>query len=195
MARPQEFETDDVLDKAMLVFWQKGFDDTSIQDLVNATGLNRGSLYNAFGDKAQLFAQVIQHYTRLSPVRILAAAPLESSPRQLITDFFHALVERAKNDPQHKGCLLTNTAAGLYGCNDAMAQWVCDTLGRLEAVLGQIIERGQQRGEFTRFQTPQSQAHFLVATAQGLNVMARAKADVQTLDNIVTNALRALDPR
>jgi TetR/AcrR family transcriptional repressor of nem operon len=194
MARPQEFDFDDVLQNAMLLFWQKGYDDTSIQDLVEATGLNRGSLYNAFGDKAQLFAQVMERYRSLSPARTLAAAPLDASSRQLIADFLNTLVERAELDPDHKGCLLTNTAAGLYGCNDTMAAWVRETIGHLEDVLTEIIQRGQDRGELSTQQSAKSMAHFLVATAQGLNVMARATPDIQTLKDIVANALRALDP-
>jgi len=195
MARPQEFDTDDVLQNAMLLFWQKGYDATSIQDLVDATGLNRGSLYNAFGDKAQLFAQVMERYRAFSPARALAEAPEGASPKQLIKDFFNTLVERAEHDPQNKGCLLTNTAAGLYGCNDIMAEWVRETIGQLENVVVEVIERGQARGEISDDQSATSMAHFIVATAQGLNVMARATPDIQTLKDIVANALRALEPR
>lgn len=195
MARPQEFDTDTVLQNAMLLFWQKGYDDTSIQDLVETTGLNRGSLYNAFGDKAQLFAKVMERYRAFSPARALAEAPEDASPKQLIADFLNTLVERAELDPQNKGCLLTNTAAGLYGCNDAMTDWVRKTLGELQHVLTEVVARGQARGELNADQSASSLAHFIVATAQGLNVMARATSDTQSLKDIVANALRALDPR
>ena len=192
MARPQEFDTDAVLEHAMHVFWHKGYDDTSIQDLVEATGLNRGSLYNAFGDKAQLFASVMDRYRTLSPARILATAPDDASPRQLIIDFLHALVERARYDDDNKGCLLTNTAAGLYGCNDAMTLWIRDTLSKLEDVLTNVIERGQARGEILPSTNPRSLARFLVGTAQGINVMARAQPDDDMLMDIVDNAILAL---
>lgn len=194
MARPQEFDADDVLDHAMLVFWHKGFDDASIQDLVEATGLNRGSLYNAFGDKAQLFATVMDRYRSMSPARILAAAPDDASPLQLIDDFLHALVDRARDDAENKGCLLTNTAAGLYGCNDAMTVWIRDTLTMLEDVLTNVVERGQDRGEISKTSNARAFARFLVGTAQGINVMARAKPDDQMLTDIADSALLALSP-
>jgi len=193
MARPQEFDTDTVLDNAMKVFWKKGFDDASIQDLVDATGLNRGSLYNSFGDKASLFSAVMDHYRAASPTRILTDNIDGTSPRQRLTDFFDTLVERALADAEHKGCLLTNTAAGLYGCNDTMSIWVHDTLIKFENTLTDVIERGQNCGEITTSQSSRQLAHFFVGVAQGINVMARANPDPAMLMNIAKQALRTLD--
>jgi len=192
MARPQEFDKDDVLDRATQVFWQKGFDDTSVQDLVEATGLNRGSLYNSFGDKAAFFAAVMDRYRATSPTRILAAAPDDASPRQVIVDFLDSLVQRARTDIEHKGCLFTNTAAGLYGCNDAMTKWIRDSLVMLEDVLMNVVERGQDRGEISSAHSARSLARFIVAAAQGINVMARVHPDPQVLVDIVDNTLCAL---
>jgi len=192
MARPQEFDKDEVLDRATQVFWQKGFDDTSIQDLVAATGLNRGSLYNSFGDKAEFFAAVMDRYRATSSVRILAAAPDDASPRQLIVDFLDSLVHRARSDIEHKGCLFTNTAAGLYGCDDAMTKWIRDTLMMLEDILTNVVERGQERGEIPSVHSARSIARFVVAAAQGINVMARVQPDPQVLVDIVDNTLCAL---
>lgn len=193
MARPQEFIINDVLDRAMDVFWLKGFDDASIQDLVDATGLNRGSLYNAFGDKAHLFASVMERYRALSPTRLLACAPDDASPRQLIRDFLHSLVVRADHDPDNRGCLLTNTAAGLYGCDAEMIKWVHNSFAMLEDLLTNVIERGQERGEITKDTSPRALARFLVATAQGINVTARTNPCQDTLNDIVDNTMRALD--
>lgn len=193
MARPQEFDTDTVLDNAMEVFWKKGFDDASIQDLVDATGLNRGSLYNAFGDKAQLFATVMERYRAASPTQILTQNAEGLSPRQQLSAFFHALVDRAVNDRDHKGCLFTNTAAGLYGCNDAMTSWILDSFVSLENVFVDVIEHGQQNGEITTAQSSRKMARFFVGVAQGLNVMARANPDPDMLSDIVTQSLRTLD--
>lgn len=193
MARPQEFDTDSVLDSATEVFWKKGFDDASIQDLVDATGLNRGSLYNAFGDKAQLFATVMERYRAASPTRILTNNPEGLSPRQQLTEFFHALVDRAGEDRDHKGCLFTNTAAGMYGCNDAMTAWILRSFITLENVFVDVIERGQQNGEITTTHSSQKLARFFVGVAQGLNVMARANPEPEMLNDIVTQSLRTLD--
>lgn len=197
MARPQQFERDDVLDRALLVFWRSGFEGASMQDLVDATGLNRGSLYNTFGDKAALFATVMNRYRANAPTKPLVAAASDPSNdanvRTLIVDFFDALVDRALNDGDHKGCLFTNTAAGFYGCNDVMVEWVRETLQGLEQHLTTLLERGQQRGDITATDQPRTIARSLVASAQGLNIMARTKASPEMLKDIAAMAVRVMD--
>lgn len=197
MARPQQFDREEVLDQALLVFWKKGFETASIQDLVDATGLNRGSLYNTFGDKAELFALVMERYRVNSPAKQLfsAAADLENvaDARALIATFFMDLVVRAQEDGDHKGCLLTNTSAGFYGCTDAMADWVRETLKGLEEVLTALVERGQVRGEITSGAKANAIARSLLASAQGLNVLARTGAKPQMLEDVAAMAVRILD--
>lgn len=197
MARPQQFDRDEVLDHALLVFWKKGFESASIQDLVDATGLNRGSLYNSFGDKAELFALVMDRYRANSPAKplIIAANDLESviDARALITKFFSDLVERAQKDGDHKGCLLTNTTAGFYGCTDAMTDWVRETLKGLEEALTTLVKHGQLSGEITSGAKPNAIARSLVASAHGLNVLARTGAKPQMLKDVATMAVHLLD--
>lgn len=196
MARPQKFNTDEVLDQAMDVFWQKGFDNTSVQDLVDATGLNRGSLYNTFGDKADLFAAILKRYRSQSPAALLASKADTAPPRQWIEDFLMSLVDRAKTDPDHKGCLLTNTAAGLYGCDATMTALVSQTLQDLEDLFAGVIERGQNNGQIATSSSAQSLARFFVATANGLNVLASAHVHPDQLIEVVHNALVLLgDPK
>lgn len=197
MARPQQFDRDEVLDHALLVFWKKGFESASIQDLVDATGLNRGSLYNSFGDKAELFALVMDRYRANSPAKplVVAANDLESvtDARALIAKFFSDLVERAQKDGDHKGCLLTNTSAGFYGCTDAMTDWVRETLKGLEEALTTLVKHGQISGEITSDAKPNAIARSLVASAQGLNVLARTGAKPQMLKDVATMAVHLLD--
>lgn len=193
MPRPQQFDRDTVLDQAMLVFWLKGFDGASIQDLVDATGLNRGSLYNTFGDKAQLFAEVMERYRASSPVRSLAEAAPDADVRCLFHDFFSALVKRAKTDREGKGCLLTKTSAGLYGCTDAMAAWVRNTLAGMEDTFTALVKRGQKQGTITNPSKPRAIARYLVSAAQGLNVMASAGAKPEALEDIAEQSVRVLD--
>ncbi|MCR4376749.1 MAG: TetR/AcrR family transcriptional regulator [Rhodospirillales bacterium] len=197
MSRPQQFDRDDVLDRALMVFWLKGFETASIQDLVDATGLNRGSLYNTFGDKAELFAAVMERYRDASPTKPLAdaarRAPDGIDSRTLIVAFFKDLTKRALNDPEHKGCLLTNTSAGFYGCADSMAEWVRATLSGLENTLTTLVERGQKQGDITSDAKARAIARSLIASAQGLNVLARSGANAQTLKDVAALAVRVLD--
>ncbi len=199
MPRPQQFDRDDVLDRALSVFWRQGYEAASIQDLVDATGLNRGSLYNAFGDKAQLFAEVMERYSASSPVTTLidAANPENGengeNARTLIRDFFIALVKRAVADKEHKGCLFTNTAAGFYGCSEPMSDWIRSALSGFEDALIILVKRGQQRREISATESPDAIARSLIASAQGLNVMARTGASTDQLKDIAAMALRVLN--
>lgn len=197
MARPQQFEREDVLDKALGVFWLKGFESTSVQDLVDATGLNRGSIYLAFGDKAELFAEVMERYRDNSPTKPLVEAlntpDSGTDIHALIVSFFKALVKRARADQEQKGCLLTNTSAGFYGCNDTMTEWVRDTLSGLEDMLCTLVKRGQKLGDIACTHKPRAIARSLVASAQGLNVMARTGAKPKALKHIAAQAVRVLD--
>ena len=197
MSRPQQFDRDNVLDSALMVFWLKGYEAASIQDLVDATGLNRGSLYNSFGDKAELFAAVMQRYRDASPTKPLTDAARDAKSdvnmRTLIVTFFQDLTKRALNDPEHKGCLLTNTSAGFYGCSDTMAGWVRETLSGLENTLTTLVERGQKRGDITSHAKTRAIARSLLASAQGLNVLARSGASAQALKDIAAQAVRVLD--
>ncbi|MBL4693098.1 MAG: TetR/AcrR family transcriptional regulator [Magnetovibrio sp.] len=194
MARPQLFDRSTVLTQALNVFWRKGYDGASIQDLVDATGLNRGSLYNSFGDKDELFAEVMLVYRSLSPTKILTNASATADVSQLFQDFFQILVDRAEQDPDHKGCLMTNTAAGFYGCSESMADWVCESLDGLESLFVRLIERGQEFDDISSTTDPIKLARFLVAAAQGMNVMARTGADVSVLQDIADQTLQALNP-
>lgn len=195
MARPQLFDRQTVLSQALEVFWQKGYDGASIQDLVDATGLNRGSLYNSFGDKDALFAEVMKLYRSQSPTRAMAVAPENADVSKLFEDFFQALVERSELDLDHKGCLMTNTAAGLYGCSQSMVDWVCESLHGMETLFVGLIERGQEFDDISSTEDPVKLARFLIASAQGINVMARTGADTEALQDIADQTLFMLNPQ
>src|SRR3954470_9130493 len=109
MAGVKQFDQDEVLDRAMAVFWERGYEATSIQDVVEATGLNRGSLYATFSDKKQLFLAVLAHYADRvgNPLMAELADP---NPRQAIERMFAAILRRTSDPTQPRGCLITNTA-------------------------------------------------------------------------------------
>lgn len=194
MARPQSFERTDVLTKALKVFWLKGYEGASVQDLVDATGLNRGSLYNSFGDKADFFSEVMTLYRSKSPTKPLAMASDDADVSVLFQEFFQSLVDRACSDPDHKGCLMTNTAAGFYGCSETQSAWVCESLDGMEILFTRLIERGQEFDDITSSTEPLKLARFLIAAAQGLNVMARTGAKTAVLQDIADQTLESLNP-
>jgi TetR/AcrR family transcriptional repressor of nem operon len=193
MARPREFDRDQVVDRAVDVFWRKGFEATSIRDLVEATGLNRGSLYNTFGDKAGLFEAALERYMAGAPSHHVVAAADSGPPRQVIGEFFARLVELGASDTEHRGCLMTNTAAELAARDKRVAAQVTEAMQGLEEALFRLIERGQETGEIAPWRDPRSLARFLVASAQGLRITAKLNRDRAALEAIADIALSNLD--
>jgi len=193
MARPKAFDHDDVLDKATQVFWLKGYEATSVQDLVDATGVNRGSLYNTFTDKAGLFGAVLGRYTDRSPARKLVANADDGPPRATIEAFFGDLVEIGAADPERRGCLLTNTAVELAPVDAEVADYVRGALAGIEDAFARLVERGQSIGEIGPWKDARSVARHLLAAAQGLRVMAKIGYDRAALCDIADHALAVLD--
>ena len=113
MARPREFDRTQVLDQAIDVFWQRGYEGTSIQDLVDRMGIHRGSLYCAFGDKHGLFLAALDRYEEVFHSKILdrlAAGRLGEGARQAIRQVFDDVVRSCASQAGRKGCLMTNSA-------------------------------------------------------------------------------------
>ena len=151
MARPREFDRDQVVDRAVEVFWRNGFAATSIRDLVEATGLNRGSLYHTFGDKAGLFEAALERYRAGGPIRRLVAAADSGPPRQVIGEFFARLVELGASDTERRGCLMTNTAAELAARDERVAAQVTKAMPGLEDALFPLVGRGPAAGRSADF--------------------------------------------
>lgn len=193
MGRPQEFDRDEVLDQAMMVFWRQGFEGTSVQDLVDATGLNRGSLYNTFGDKGGLFMAVMEHYSETSVARILFQSDGASPPRETIEGFFAALIDSVASDEEHKGCLVVNAAAELASQDAQIARWIRTIYDQAEEKLTALVARGQEMGEFTTEREARAVARFLIGCAKGMLVIAKVNPDPQYLRDIADGALGGLD--
>ncbi len=193
MARPQEFNREDVIDKAIEVFWRKGFEATSVQDLVEATKLNRGSLYNAFGDKSGLFDAALERYAQHSPAKRLIRSAGDAAPRQTIEAIFNAVIERATTGNKGYGCLITNTATELAGRDKDIAARVGAGLKELEDAFFRLIERGQHDGDIAPWRAPRALARFLVAALQGLIVVGKVTPNREALRDIADTALSQLD--
>lgn len=194
MARQREFEIDAVLESAMKVFWRKGYFATTVADLVDATGLHRGSLYAAFGSKAEIYHRALERY--MSAVRLRRA--VESQPgrpvRDVLREVLQDMVETAIADRERRGCLMTNTAIELAGHDPAAADAVAETFADLERVLAARLDRAQAEGEVSPAQSPEALARFVVGTIQGLRVMAKLRPERGALEDIVSVALGCLAP-
>lgn len=193
MARPKEFERDVVLDRAMRLFWSRGYEATSIQHLLERMGIQRGSLYGEFGDKRALFFAAIERYNRVMTEKLLAVLDGPASGKEAIRRFFQLKVELALEPGRPRGCLVTNSAAELASRDRGAAARVGATLARIEAAFQRAVLRAQEAGEIDPARDARALARFLTSSAQGLSVMAKTAPDRAVLQDIVGVTLAALE--
>ena len=183
------FEEADVVEQAMQVFWEKGYAATSISDITDATGIKRGSLYNAFGGKHDLFVQALQKYggeRRTNNLRMLESV---EDPREAITMFFDALVKATVDDPDRKGCLLFNTALEYSSHDDDVRQLVSDGVNEVVAFFEGQIRRGKELGSIPNSVDTRSAAKALVALAVGIRVLGRGAFGKTALRQVARQAV------
>ena len=193
MARPREFDRDDVLDQAIEVFWQHGYEGTSVQDLVDSMGINRGSLYGAFGDKHGLFLAVLHRYEETFHSTISERLAEGGSPMQAIRRVFEDVVRECSCDEGRKGCLMTNSAVELAAHDRDTAALVARNFTRLEEAFVKVLRHAQSDGELGKKQNPRALGRFLTSSLQGLRVMGKACPDRVLLRDVVRVTLSVLE--
>ncbi len=193
MARKKEFDQEEALAKAMMTFWRYGYEGTSMQNLVEAMGINRGSLYDTFGDKRSLFLAAISHYEKTVIKQMIASLKQDDASKQTIVNLFRGLVQRITENNHFYGCLITNTAIELCP-HDAQTQSQIDTNFRnITNAFQQILQKAQAQGEIAKERDITSIAQYLTSSLQGLQVIAKVNRDLETLNNIVNVILSVLD--
>jgi TetR/AcrR family transcriptional repressor of nem operon len=192
MARTKEFEPERALESAMDLFWRRGYEATSVQDLLEEMGIGRGSMYGTFGDKRELFLAALDRFEALRVSRadeILAASP---SALEGIRRLFETTIEGLVSYEPRRGCLLANTAVELAPHDAEVAARISRYVERTEEALEKALVRGRAEGEIPADKDPRALARFLVSTLHGVRVLARAGVDRSVLDDSVRTALEAL---
>jgi TetR/AcrR family transcriptional repressor of nem operon len=193
MARPREFDERAVLGAALARFWSRGYEATSTRDLATSMGITGASLYNAFGDKRSLYGRVLDHYIESSlGERLRRYAPL--MPRRALEAFFREIVERSMADPQHKGCLLVNSALELSPHDPHFQRVVAEVFERIESFFYKCIKAGQSDGTITRKHAPRDLARLLLSVLLGIRVLARSRPERPVLEGAMRSALESLSP-
>ena len=194
MARPKEFDREDVLRKSIPVFWEKGYAGTSTDDLVRAMGIGRQSLYDTFGDKRGLFLEALRAYSADS---ITATSKrLRTGPTALAA-IERVLVELAEEPPKRRalGCMGVNAICE-FGKDDEGVRVATETSAVvLERSLIDVVEDGRAKGEIRRGIDARAAARFLAATLAGMKVQQKGGASPEALRDVAAFAVQSLRPR
>lgn len=191
MARTKEFDKEQVLKKAMDLFWSKGYNATSMQDLVDGLGISRSSMYDTFGDKEALFCEALSSYKKHQSASICDAFSNIPSPLQAIKTIFGGVITQSVND-ENKGCFLVNSATELSSNNEKVRDLVCQNTEEVVNTLTLGIKKGQDLGEIKTTTEARQLAYFIYNTMTGIQVGLRAGIDKQTLSDIVAVAISAI---
>lgn len=192
MARPREFDADAALAAATRVFWAKGYEHSSLDDLCDATGLNRSSLYAAFGAKRDLYLSALARYEEGSVARIASA--LEGRPlREGLAHFLGSLIDSIVAGPGRSGCFIGNCAAEMARLDRTAAARVRRSLARIEAAFRTGLERALASGELAPDSNPAALARFLTAGIQGLRLVGKANPDRAALKDIAATMLHCIE--
>jgi TetR/AcrR family transcriptional repressor of nem operon len=174
MARPKQFEPDVAVERAMEVFWRKGYARTTPQDLVEELGIGKGSLYHTFKSKHALFTRALRHYQDTHAVTFIEMLERPGPARERLRGALEALIEMDLGGPDRRGCLAVNTAAELAGVDADATDAVRRMFDRTESAFQSVIEEGRRSGEIASDRDPRALASLLLNTVVGMRVIGKS---------------------
>lgn len=187
MARPRTYEPDEALDAAMRLFWERGYTESSYDDLTRVTGVSRKGLYTTFGDKRSLFLQALERYRRTHAVEFLADLDREDATIETVTRLFERIGTMAKSPAGRIGCLMVNTAGDETARDADVHRQIRLHLERTAKRFRTALERAGVPAERAR-----PLGDYLTGLLQGLLVLAHAGAPHRMIDATVAEGLRAV---
>ena len=192
--RPREFDEDEALDQALNVFWSQGFDATSLDDILDATGMARQSLYRVFGCKRSLFLRALESYGRQRREQLNSLLIHNPSPLAGLLDLLDLWEEDACS-ADFIGCFNLNTLSEFAVKDDVeICQRVLDNMKVLEDAVRQALERAQALGEMTLRRTPDEVAHSFVGVAIALSHLGRCGVEPSWVQDITQGVRAELAP-
>ena len=189
MPRNREFNHEEVVSKAMDIFWTKGYEATSTRDLVELMGISHGSLYNAFGDKYSLYIAALDHYIENYLCEFEQHLQKPGSVKDNITDLFKRLTSNPCIETSQKGCFMANSAVELAAQDQQVAKRVESSNEKSEEVLYQALLKAQQHGEISSGRELRSLARILNTTVSGIRVRCKSNPRPEVLEDIVNTTL------
>ncbi|XMN06051.1 TetR/AcrR family transcriptional regulator [Streptomyces griseobrunneus] len=194
MARTKEFDPEAALQSALQLFWQRGYEATSMADLVEHLGIGRASIYATFGNKRELYLKALDRYSENCDAGLLGElsqpGPALPAVRGVVR---HFATEANSHELRSKGCFVTNTAAELGAHDPAAARRVEASWDHIETLLRSALVRAQAQGELPADRDPRALARMLLVLMQGLRVVGKASNDPGRVRDAAEQALGLLD--
>ncbi|MGC3002183.1 TetR/AcrR family transcriptional regulator [Streptomyces sp. G35A] len=193
MARSKEFDPDAVLQSALELFWRRGYEATSMADLVEHLGIGRASIYATYGNKRELYLKALDRYGESRDPHLLRQLSRPGPALPAVRSVVRGFAAEAADDARRRaGCFVTNTAAELAPHDTAAARRVELSWEHLETLLHSALVRAQEQGELPPERDPRALARMLLVLMQGLRVVGKASADPGRVRDAAEQALALL---
>ncbi|NUU74955.1 TetR/AcrR family transcriptional regulator [Paenibacillus xylanilyticus] len=191
MARSKEFEENEVLEKAMKLFWEQGYEKTSMSDLVEHMGIHRRSIYDTFTDKRTLFFKTMERFENRTDAKLGAGVKQAKTAKEALQFIFDYMSNGEEDAPP--GCMFVNSAVEMACRDEDVDAKAVGGFEKVEHLLVEIVTWGQQNGEFTDRYEAQELAEYLHNALTGLRVMARTSVSKEKLHRITKMTMQILE--
>jgi TetR/AcrR family transcriptional repressor of nem operon len=193
MARTKDFDETEVLCKAIDLFWLKGYNGTSMQDLVDGLGISRSSLYDTYGDKHTLFIKALERYKSTNAVTFVDIINNSGTAKETIKKLLEFITDGLLQDRSQKGCFLVNAEVEVAPHDEQVNKLICENDQQVEDAFYAVIKKGQESGEITNRQDARALARFTFNTVKGMRVTAKSTTDKAVFDDIIKLAIAVLN--
>lgn len=192
MARTKDFDENEVLAKAIQVFWLKGYNGTSMQDLVDNLGISRSSLYDTYTDKHTLFLKALEAYQNAGAAKIKDIIDNTGPAKDTIQKLLEFVTNELINDKEQKGCFIVNAEVEVATHDAAVNKLVCNNDRQMEETFYQVVQKGKDSGEIKNPEDARALARFIFNAVKGMRVTARSTTDKHVFDDIITLTISVL---
>jgi TetR/AcrR family transcriptional repressor of nem operon len=193
MARTKDFDENEVLTKAIQIFWRKGYNGTSMQDLVDGLGISRSSLYDTYTDKHTLYVKALESYHNSGGAKIQEVIDNQASAKENVKNLLEFVVDELLCDKEQKGCFMVNAEVEVAPHDQEVHTLVCKNDQMMEEAFYQVIQKGKDSGEIKSTQDVRGLSRFIINMVKGMRVTAKSATDRAVFDDIITFTLSALD--
>lgn len=196
MPRSREFDEEKTLEKAMWLFWEKGYAETSMRDLVVHTGVAHAGLYSAFGSKQQLYGTALNHYRTIIMDRFLSGMEAPEASLRAIPDFYHMMLDIIEAGKFTNGCLMVNT---VIECSEkahpefTFSATVDKHLSRMKNAYENALSNAIHAGELDKNEDVDALSDYFITLFNGISVMARAQVAMNQISNTVYIGLKVIE--
>lgn len=192
MARTKDFDENEVLCKAIQLFWAKGYNATSMQDLVDGLGISRSSLYDTYTDKHTLFLKALESYQSSGAAKIQGIIDEGHPAKETIKKLLQLATNDLTGDLEQRGCFMVNAQIEVSSHDQDVNQMVCKNDKQMEEAFYRVIKKGQESGDIKNNQDAWALSRFILNALKGMRVTAKSTNDKAFFADIINLTVAVL---